>query len=173
MKFHSKLLMLGLFSFALAACQSTSEVDETADQSGVSQVVLGETASSAVTTLQPGQTMIGGSIAVAQTDAVVYFDFDRSTLRPESRDALMRIAAAVRNSNSTTTLRIEGHCDERGTREYNIALGERRAKAVADFLILQGVPASRLETISYGEERPVAMGSTEGSWALNRRAEVK
>ncbi|SVC52718.1 uncharacterized protein METZ01_LOCUS305572, partial [marine metagenome] len=67
----------------------------------------------------------------------------------------------------------EGHCDERGTREYNLALGERRANAVADILVLNGVASSRITTVSYGEEKPTAYGSTESSWAKNRRAIVK
>lgn len=102
---------------------------------------------------------------------VFYFDFDQSQLSPEIRAALDAQAAVLRNSN--TPVRIEGHADERGTREYNLALGERRAKAVAQYLILQGVDRSRVETISYGEERPAALGEDEASWSRNRRVELK
>ncbi len=106
-----------------------------------------------------------------QLDTVVYFDFDQSTLKPESRALLLAHAERLKGTN--TSVRLEGHADERGSREYNMALGERRANAVRDFLVVQGVSASNLETISYGEERPVATGSNEASWSQNRRVEVK
>jgi peptidoglycan-associated lipoprotein len=102
---------------------------------------------------------------------VFYFDFDQSQLNPELRAALDAQAAVLRNS--TAPVRLEGHADERGTREYNLALGERRAKAIAQYLILQGVDRSRVETVSYGEERPAALGEDEASWARNRRVELK
>ncbi|MDQ2075727.1 peptidoglycan-associated lipoprotein Pal [Marinimicrobium sp. ABcell2] len=105
-----------------------------------------------------------------QIDTVFYFDFDRSTLKPAARAALT--AHAERLKDSGQRVRIEGHTDERGSREYNMGLGERRAKAVRDFLVLQGVSANRIEVVSYGEERPVAMGSNESAWAQNRRAEL-
>ena len=107
----------------------------------------------------------------APLESVFYFDFDQSTLKSEARAALM--AQAERLKSSSDNVRLEGHADERGTREYNMALGERRANAVRDFLVLQGVDSFRIETISYGEERPVAMGSDEYSWSQNRRVELK
>jgi peptidoglycan-associated lipoprotein len=106
-----------------------------------------------------------------QLETVVYFDFDQSTLKPESRALLLAHADRLKGTN--TRVRLEGHADERGSREYNMALGERRANAVRDFLVVQGVSASNLETISYGEERPIATGSNEASWSLNRRVEIK
>lgn len=78
--------------------------------------------------------------------------------------------AAFLNANPALTVTIEGHCDERGTREYNLALGERRATAARDFLLAQGVDAARIRTISYGKERPAVSGSNNASWAKNRRA---
>lgn len=102
---------------------------------------------------------------------VVYFDFDQSTLRPESRSLLL--AHAERLRGASVSVRLEGHADERGSREYNMALGERRANAVRDFLVVQGVSASSLEVISYGEERPAVSGSGEASWSQNRRVEIK
>lgn len=104
-------------------------------------------------------------------ETVFYFDFDKSTLKPESLAAL-RIHAQRLIANPAS-VRLEGHADERGTREYNMALGERRGSAVQEFLVLQGVDASLLEVISYGEERPASLDSTESSWALNRRVEIK
>lgn len=102
---------------------------------------------------------------------VVYFDFDQSTLTPQSRALLL--AHADRLKGASVSVRLEGHADERGSREYNMALGERRANAVRDFLVVQGVSASSLEVISYGEERPAVSGSGESSWSQNRRVEVK
>jgi peptidoglycan-associated lipoprotein len=98
-----------------------------------------------------------------------YFDFDRSELKLEAREALTRDAEYLM-SNSGARVLIEGHCDERGTNEYNLALGDRRARAAMDFLVKYGVSASRIETISYGEERPFALGHDESAWWQNRRA---
>jgi|SRR5690554_1649106 peptidoglycan-associated lipoprotein len=106
-----------------------------------------------------------------QLDTVIYFDFDQSTLKPESRSLLL--AHAERLRGASVSVRLEGHADERGSREYNMALGERRANSVRDFLVVQGVNASSLEVISYGEERPAVSGSGEASWAQNRRVEIK
>lgn len=107
---------------------------------------------------------------VPEIDTVFYFDFDQSILKSESRAALT--AHAQRLRGTSTQVRLEGHADERGTREYNMALGERRANAVRDFLVLQGVNRGNIETVSYGEERPAAYGSNESSWAQNRRVEL-
>ncbi len=98
----------------------------------------------------------------------VYFDFDQSSIRSEFVDVL-RAHAAYLNSNGSATVLIEGHADERGSREYNIGLGERRANAVKNFLQAEGVSDAQINTISYGEERPAALGHDEGSWAENRR----
>ncbi|HSX84046.1 MAG TPA: peptidoglycan-associated lipoprotein Pal [Cellvibrio sp.] len=107
----------------------------------------------------------------APLETIVYFDFDQATLKPETRALLLAHADRLKSSGAVT--RLEGHADERGSREYNIALGERRANAVRDFLVLQGVSASSLEVVSYGEERPLATGSDESSYAQNRRVELK
>jgi peptidoglycan-associated lipoprotein len=98
----------------------------------------------------------------------VYFDFDQSTIRSEFVDVL-RAHAAYLNTNRSTGVLIEGHADERGSREYNVALGERRANAVRSFLEAEGVDSGQINTISYGEERPVSLGHDEVSWAENRR----
>jgi peptidoglycan-associated lipoprotein len=109
--------------------------------------------------------------APVQVANVVYFDFDKYDLTPEARAILL--AHAEKLKGASVAVRLEGHADERGSREYNIALGEKRAKAVRDFLSLQGVKAASLETVSYGEERPVATGHDEASYSQNRRVEVK
>jgi peptidoglycan-associated lipoprotein len=99
----------------------------------------------------------------------VFFAFDRADITPEARQILAQQADWLqRYPNVTAT--IEGHCDERGTREYNLALGERRAQAVKNVLVASGISASRLSTISYGKERPAVVGSAEESYAQNRRA---
>ena len=100
----------------------------------------------------------------------VYFAFDDYTLNTESQAKLTAMADALK-ANKAAVVQIEGHCDERGTVEYNLALGERRAQSVKNFLTQLGVEAARLPTISYGEEKPVAQGHSEDAWSKNRRAE--
>ncbi len=107
-------------------------------------------------------------VAAAGTDRV-YFDLDRVDLNQESRQVVTRWAEALR-SRPQVRATIEGHTDERGTREYNLALGERRAMAVRSFLVTLGIDARRVETISFGKERPDELGSTEAAWSKNRRA---
>jgi peptidoglycan-associated lipoprotein len=99
----------------------------------------------------------------------VFFEFDRSDITPESQQILSRQADWLRRYPNVTVT-IEGHCDERGTREYNLALGERRAQAAKNVLVASGIPASRISTISYGKERPTVVGSNEEAWAQNRVA---
>lgn len=102
----------------------------------------------------------------------VFFAFDRFDLSWESRQALAANARVLRE-NPGVRLVVEGHCDERGTNEYNIALGERRARAARDYLVQSGIAPSRLSIISYGEERPFALGHDESAWAQNRRAHFR
>jgi peptidoglycan-associated lipoprotein len=99
----------------------------------------------------------------------IFFDFDKYDIRPTDARVLDANAAWLK-SNATHLVLIEGHCDERGTNEYNLALGERRAKATMNYLVSQGVQASRITIISYGEERPVCKEHNEACWAKNRRA---
>ncbi|AGW14890.1 peptidoglycan-associated lipoprotein Pal [Megalodesulfovibrio gigas] len=105
-------------------------------------------------------------------DEKVYFAFDSYELNAAAQAVLQRKAQLIR-SKPTLKVLIEGHCDERGTQEYNIALGNRRAQASQRYLLNMGVPAMQLETISYGEERPAAVGHNENAWAQNRRDEFK
>jgi len=100
----------------------------------------------------------------------VYFDYDSAVLRDDARATLDENITWLK-ANSTVRVQIEGHCDERGTEEYNLALGERRANAAKQYLIKNGIDASRLFTISYGESRPVDPGHNETAWAKNRRAQ--
>ena len=103
----------------------------------------------------------------------IYFDYDESELRADQMTALNENARKLREYQPEDNVLVEGHCDERGTVEYNLALGERRASTVKSFLTDGGVAETRLETISYGEERPASMGHDENAWSKNRRAEIK
>jgi len=103
---------------------------------------------------------------------VIYFDFDQSDLRPEYSDLLQRHANRLA-SDSRLQIRLEGHADERGSREYNIGLGERRSQSVRRLLLIQGASAGQISTVSFGEERPAAFGSDEAAYAQNRRVEIK
>jgi peptidoglycan-associated lipoprotein len=116
-----------------------------------------------------GATVTPGSVGDFKQNVGdrVYFDTDLSSVREDGRATLAKQAEWLKKYTNYPIL-IEGKCDERGTREYNLALGERRATAVRQFLIAQGVPAARIKTISYGKERPDVVGSDEGSWARNR-----
>jgi len=102
----------------------------------------------------------------------VHFDFDKSDIRPDAEQVLQRKVTVLREYPGVD-LRIEGHCDERGSNEYNLALGQRRAEAVRRYLVSYGIDVGRFATISYGEERPAVRASNEDAWAENRRAEFR
>ena len=117
---------------------------------------------------------VAAEVKPAQAEArleTVYFDFDKSDLRQDSRNVLARNAEVLLKSRQGAKVRIEGNCDERGSAEYNLALGERRAKSVQQYLTTLGVQTDRLSTISYGKEKPAVQGNDEAAWAKNRRAE--
>ena len=101
----------------------------------------------------------------------IFFDYDKFNIKDQYKAVLSQNAEALLG-NQDVKLLVEGHCDDRGTNEYNLALGEKRAKAIIDFYVTYGVDASRLSMISYGEEKPFAMGNNEESWAKNRRAHM-
>jgi peptidoglycan-associated lipoprotein len=123
----------------------------------------------------PGGIGAGAIVPGSQQDLAasagdrVFFEFNRSDISPEAQQILQRQADWLRRYPNVS-VRIEGHCDERGTREYNLALGERRAQAAKNVLVAAGIPASRIGTISYGKERPIVVGSNEEAWAQNRVA---
>ena len=147
------LLTLIIFS----ACSSVQVTEEAiADQS-----VAGVSISSKSTATQ-----------AVLANAVVYFEYDQFNLTTKSIQALKGVSELM-NRNSKITISIEGHADERGTREYNLALGQRRAESVASYLIANGVSRNRLITKSYGEERPLSLGSNDTAWSKNRRVEIK
>ncbi|MFL0800605.1 MAG: peptidoglycan-associated lipoprotein Pal [Agarilytica sp.] len=154
------LTMFALVGF-LAACSSNTTPEDTGIDTADSEVDT-----TTETTEAPVETD-----PLEGVDSVFYFEFDQSILSSEARAALMVHAEVIRNESSS--VRLEGHADERGSREYNMALGERRANAVRDYLVLQGVDASLIETVSYGEERPAEVGSYDSAWSKNRRVELK
>jgi peptidoglycan-associated lipoprotein len=103
---------------------------------------------------------------------IIYFQFDSSEIRAEDQELVTAHAISM-NANQSLNVRLEGHADERGSREYNIGLGERRAQAVRQILMIQGVSGSQIQTVSFGEERPESMGSSESDYAANRRVEIR
>jgi peptidoglycan-associated lipoprotein len=151
----------------LSGCSSTG-TDTTDTSSAGTSVPSSQVSTGSVSTDGVTATTLGTDTAVPR---VFYFEFDRAVLNAESTAAL-RLHAEWLRSNPVN-VRLEGHADERGTREYNMALGERRANAVRDFLISEGVNGNLLEVISYGEESPASLDSNETAWALNRRVEMK
>jgi peptidoglycan-associated lipoprotein len=156
-----KVLSLLAALTLLAACESAPET--TANTGGAA------TATPATTQTQAGPRPGSQQDLVANVGDRVFFDTDKIEIKPEARQTLQRQADWLKRYPNVTVT-VEGHADERGTREYNLALGERRANAARQYLIAQGVPAARVKTISYGKERPDPVGSDDAAWALNRRA---
>jgi len=168
----NKLFAVSLLSLAITGCASSGG---TTDEAAMTDTAMEESQtqavpdSSNVDVVTEEQAEMAANPLLDQT--VVYFGFDRSEIRPEFKDILNAHAAyLVANPQASVTL--EGHCDERGTVEYNLALGERRADTVKRYLVVQGVNPNQLESISYGEERPAMIGSDESAWSKNRRTEI-
>ena len=159
-----KLGLAALLSMSIVACQSTEEAAPAAASTGG-----GANSSGAGNNRTPTAEEIARDKALAQTK--FYFEFDKSDLSEADRAALVYHAADLK-ANPSKHIRLEGHADERGTREYNLALGERRAQSVERYLQVQGVAASQMETVSYGEERPEDTGTTEAAYSKNRRVEM-
>ncbi|MFG1497138.1 peptidoglycan-associated lipoprotein Pal [Saccharospirillum sp. HFRX-1] len=171
----SKLIQAAAITFAvfLAGCASTEETASTGESNttGTTGSVQEEEQLTLDTEPTEAEQSVTSEFQALLDQTIIYFDFDKSEIRTEFRTVLNAHAMnLVANPNMSIVL--EGHADERGTREYNLALGERRAQAVADYLMLKGAAASQIDTVSYGEERPVALGSTEADYAENRRVEI-
>ncbi|MBN7769364.1 peptidoglycan-associated lipoprotein Pal [Marinobacter daepoensis] len=179
-KAFAMLLSAGL----VAGCSSTGEtVDEggygsdvaAIDQDGGSTVYGGDDgsgiSSSGLTDEERQAAQEQAEQQALRDITVFYFDFDTSEIKPDTRDVLVAHARYLAD-NPRSQVRLEGHADERGTKEYNLALGERRANAVQRFLIVNGVSRGQIETISYGEEKPAVRGGTESAHAQNRRVEL-
>ena len=164
-----RILAMCALAFLFTACETASNVagDSASGSSSSSATAAGTTSSSASSSTTA--TQMSDADKLAQVGNTVYFGFDSSELAGEAQATLDRQAAFL-NVNPTMVVIIEGHADERGTREYNLALGDRRAVAVRDYLLAKGLNAARVRTVSYGKERPAVSGSNEESWAKNRRA---
>ncbi len=182
-----KALGLGLGALMVTACSSTGDINESdtelttkaAEAEEVVEVNTNNQVDPTVTTVDTDR--VAGEELEAQAreaeamlmkQTVFYFDFDQSSIKQSGKAALIAHATYL-SANSSASVRLEGHADERGTVEYNLALGERRAMAVRRFLMANGASASQLDVVSYGEERPASMSHTESSWSENRRVEVK
>ena len=143
------------------SCSTTNNTEESVYNSTVSSVEVSVAE----------DTIISYDEKPITTNAVVYFDFDRFTLSTKSIQTLKSVVRAM-NDNSDMVITVSGHADERGTREYNLALGQRRGDAVKDYLLLNGISNSRVTVKSFGEEYPLVTGSNDESWSKNRRAEI-
>ncbi|MFN2360994.1 MAG: peptidoglycan-associated lipoprotein Pal [Marinobacter sp.] len=184
---HQKLFAMVLSLGLVAGCSSTGETTEdgsgdsdvsAVDQEGGSTVYGGDdedgVSSEDMTEEQRREAEERAERAEEESMREIttfYFDFDTAEIKAEAREVLVAHARYLQ-ANPDQDVRIEGHADERGSKEYNLALGERRANAVERFLIVNGASRSQTETVSYGEEKPAVMGSSESDWAQNRRVEL-
>tara|TARA_Y100001936_G_scaffold124171_1_gene121469 strand:- start:101 stop:625 length:525 start_codon:yes stop_codon:yes gene_type:complete len=166
-----KFLISAILLLFVASCATKPKDDADASGSGSS------TSDSSVSTEEGTITETSGSgiVSGSQEDLIVnvgdrvFFGYDSSDLDSDALELLQDQVAWLKQ-NSQVSVTIEGHCDERGTREYNLALGEKRAQAVKNYLIGLGISPDRVSTISYGKERPAVVGSNDGAWAQNRRS---
>ena len=167
-----RLLAICAVAFLFTACETASNVAGDSASGSSSSSASGSASGSATASASSSSTtatQMSDAEKLAQVGNTVYFGFDSSELAGEAQATLDRQAAFL-NVNPTMVVIIEGHADERGTREYNLALGDRRAVAVRDYLLAKGLNAARVRTVSYGKERPAVSGSNEEAWAKNRRA---
>ena len=168
-----RLLLAGFLALVLGACasqeipdpeptvdQGMEDIDDRASTGGFDDELLGE-----------GEYFDEDMDMDGELTMILYFDFDKSELRPEYNELLAKHANRLANS-AAISVRLEGHTDERGSREYNIGLGERRAQAVRRSLLIQGAAANQIATVSFGEERLASFGDDEGAHAQNRRVEI-
>jgi peptidoglycan-associated lipoprotein len=173
----NRLVWVAAFAVLLSACGSSVKLDEVPveDKSGTSVSVVDSKAGSsgvgqsAVTSVALDNA--GSNAAMMAANRTVYFDYDSFVIRSEFQAVIESHAKFIR-ADKSKKVAIEGHTDERGGREYNLALGQKRAEAVRRALTLSGVSDSQLEAVSFGKEKPAVMGSTEEAMAKNRRAEI-
>ncbi len=165
----SKIAAIALLSSAsvLAAC--AKEAPEDLPPTPAATVAPATTSTAPTASVAGPGTQAHFESTIGASNTVVYFDTDRFNI--DSQDAtVLQTQAQYLGQYSQVRITIEGHADERGTREYNLALGERRANSAKNYLVSLGIPASRITTVSFGKERPIALGSNESAWAQNRRA---
>ena len=183
-----RFLLLAAGAALLTACETASEIDAVATGASGSSAASTSTASSGTTSSATSSTSASTSSSGASSDSTtsysydtdpktafvkvgdrVLFGYDSSELDDDDRSILENQAKFL-NQNPALKVTIEGHCDERGTREYNLALGEKRASAVKDYLISIGINSERISVVSYGKERPQVLGSNKAAWSMNRRS---
>jgi len=164
-----KLIVASLMAFFLVACTAPtiSDPDPTYDTPTDTADTDAYGADGGLGEGQP----VDYDPSMGELTNIIYFDFDSSELRADDTEIVARHAVQL-SGNSSLSVRLEGHADERGSREYNIGLGERRSQTVRRLLMIQGVSIAQISTVSFGEERPVAMGSSEADYAQNRRVEI-
>ena len=168
---YAKVITIAVLIVLLAACgRNAAKPDESATEAVPTDT---DSTRGAAGTSSPSGTALTEEERARQLVAqlTIYFDYDSSEIRSDFND-MLRAHARQLAQNPNMRVRLEGHADERGSREYNIALGERRAQAVRQVLQLQGASSTQLSTVSYGEERPVELGHDDTSWAKNRRVEL-
>ncbi|MDP6994135.1 MAG: peptidoglycan-associated lipoprotein Pal [Woeseiaceae bacterium] len=174
MKIHT-LLTTGFIALALAGCGSQDVPDPDPEGDGTmvdSSDSMSSTDGFGDEGMGAGEEFNDFEEMEEDLTMVIYFDFDQSELRAEYSDVLQRHANNLA-TDGRAQIRLEGHADERGSREYNIGLGERRSQSVRRLLLIQGASADQISTVSFGEERPAAFGSDEESYQMNRRVEIK
>ena len=169
-----RLLALFAVAFLFAACETASNVTgDSASGSSSTSATGSASASASESATTPSSatsaTQMTDAEKLAQVGNTVYFGFDSAELSDRAQATLDRQAAFL-NVNPALVVIVEGHADERGTREYNLALGDRRATAVRDYMLAKGLNSARIRTVSYGKERPAVSGSNEDAWEKNRRA---
>ena len=159
-----KILAFIIFAVFVTACSTTPK--DTSDSSGSGSTSSSDTVSSteSVESVTPGSQ----EDLIVNVGDRVFFDYNSSDLDNDAQELLQDQVAWMKQYDASVT--IEGHCDERGTREYNLALGEKRAQAVKNYLVGLGIPSAKITTISYGKERPAVVGSNDGAWSQNRRS---
>ena len=162
MKKINILILTLVFMFSC----STVPVEEVDSQQATTVDLTSDSGTSSETASDPMS-----NVDIGEPYVKIYFDYDQDALREDALSDLL-IVSRLMKDNPKYTLLVEGHADERGTREYNLALSERRAKAVEDFLSASGVSSFNVEVVGYGEEKPVDNGSNESAWSQNRRAEL-
>ncbi len=163
-----KLFAASILSLAITGCASDGAISE--DTAILDESQTQEVAESP--DLDVSSEEQAGMANSLLEQKIIYFGYDRSEILPEFKDVLNAHAEYL-VANPQASIVFEGHCDERGTIEYNLALGERRANTVKSYLIVKGVSSSQLESVSFGEERPALFGSDENTWSKNRRAEIR
>ena len=166
----NKILLSAIMVLFLAACSTTPKDDADSKGTGSSSSSSDVSADGAITETQ-GTGVVSGS----QEDLIVnvgdrvFFDYDSSELDADAQELLQDQVAWLKQHSNVSVI-IEGHCDERGTREYNLALGEKRAQSVKNYMTSMGISSSQISTISFGKERPAVVGSNDGAWSQNRRS---